>query len=234
MPQPTEEELQSMSPEQLAELQKKNCIFCKIIKEEVPSKKVYDDDDCYCILDINPAAPGHVLILPRVHYQIMPQIPEKLIGSMFKVSKAISQAQLKAFQAQGTSIFVANGVIAGQKAPHFMIHVFPRTEKDNIGMVLPQYKLTPEQLNDLKNVLQPGINRIFGVKTQPKPEPEQPPLPLPQSKEEPAMGVENIPEELFEPQPRKKETRKELPEEDFTEELTEQDIDLDKMRELYR
>ena len=58
MSQVTEEELQKMSPEQIAELQKQNCIFCKIIAGEIPSKKVYEDDNFIGILDINPATQG--------------------------------------------------------------------------------------------------------------------------------------------------------------------------------
>ncbi|MBU0461615.1 MAG: HIT domain-containing protein [Nanoarchaeota archaeon] len=57
----TEEDLKNMSPEELRELQKQNCVFCHIAAGKVPAKKVYEDDRCLAILDINPANAGHVL-----------------------------------------------------------------------------------------------------------------------------------------------------------------------------
>ncbi|MFH1506326.1 MAG: HIT domain-containing protein [archaeon] len=249
MPQPTPEEMQNMSPEQLAEIQKKNCIFCKIIGGQIPSKKVYSDEKTFGILDINPATPGHVLLLPKDHHQILPQMPDDLIGYMFKVSKYISQAQLKGFKSQGTTIMAANGVVAGQKAPHFMIHVIPRTEGDNIGMVLPKYKLTPEQQNELRGVLQPRINQEFGgVPMQEAPVVQPGAVPKEEWPSEirgaPGVPLADIPEELFTPKGARLEqevverasspqTQEEFPEE-FEDELKEEDINLDKMRDLYR
>ena len=64
-----------MSPEQIAEMQKQQCIFCKIIKGDIPGKKVFQDDFVEAILDINPAAKGHTLVMPKEHYPILPVIP---------------------------------------------------------------------------------------------------------------------------------------------------------------
>jgi len=158
----SEEELKNMSPEQIAELQKQNCIFCKIIKGEIPSKKVYEDEKCVGILDINPASEGHVLILPKEHFQILPQIPEDLINHLFVVSKEISHSVLQAFGAKGTNIFVANGAVAGQRAPHFMVHVFQRTEGDGI-FANKTVTLSSDDIQKLKEHLLPKINLLFGV-----------------------------------------------------------------------
>jgi len=126
------EDLQNMSPEELKDFQKKNCIFCHIISGKVQSKKIYEDERSLAVLDINPANPGHMLLLPKEHYTIMPQIPETDIGHLFMVVKGLSKACLKALKAEGTTIFVANGVAAGQKSPHFMIHIIPRKETDDL------------------------------------------------------------------------------------------------------
>ena len=127
-----EEKIKNMSPEELKEFQKQQCIFCQIISGKIPSKKVFDDDKCIGVLDVNPAAIGHVLIIPKEHYAIMPQIPDDVIGHMFLVAKSISQIMLKNLRVEGTNIFVANGLVAGQKAQHFMIHVIPRKEGDGV------------------------------------------------------------------------------------------------------
>ena len=61
----TEEDIKKMSPEEIAELQKKNCIFCHLVSGRVPSKKVFEDDKVLAILDIYPAIPGHILLFPK-------------------------------------------------------------------------------------------------------------------------------------------------------------------------
>lgn len=134
----SEDDLKSMTPEQLAELQRQQCIFCKIVKGDIPSKKVYEDNECIAVLDINPANSGHLLLLPKEHYAIMPQLPEELVSHLAMVSKALSHATLKALKSQGTTVFIANGVAAGQKAPHFMIHIIPRFADDGLRMQIPE------------------------------------------------------------------------------------------------
>ncbi len=134
----------NMSPAEIEALQKKNCVFCHIASGRVPAKKVYEDNECLAVLDINPANPGHVLLMPKEHYTIMFQVPESIIGHLFIVAKGLSQAGLKTFQSKGTTVFAANGTSAGQRAPHFMLHVIPRMGGDNIGLYIPSRAL-PEK-----------------------------------------------------------------------------------------
>jgi len=159
----TEEELSKMSPEEIAELQKQNCIFCKIANKEIPAKIIHEDADTICILDINPASEGHILVYPKKHYMIMPHMPEDILQKVFKNVKLMSHTLLKSLQCKGTTIFIANGVAAGQKAPHVLVHVFPRREND--GLVnLPSYEISDEQLEKLKSDLERYISQIFGRK----------------------------------------------------------------------
>src|SRR3989344_7642914 len=116
------EKIKNMSPGELKEFQKKQCIFCHIISGKVQSKNVYEDEKVIAVLDINPANPGHILLMPKEHYVVMPQMPEDDIGYIFMVAKALSHALLQALKAGGTNIFVANGLAAGQRAQHFMVH----------------------------------------------------------------------------------------------------------------
>ena len=157
----SEEDLKNMSPEQLAELQKQNCVFCHIVSGKVSSKKIYEDDKCLAILDINPANPGHILLLPKEHYQIMPLVPEDIIGHMFVIAKQLSQIQLKALKAQGTTIMIANGLVAGQRAPHFMIHIIPRKEGDGVGFSYPTSQLKEADRKQLSSTLKKKISSIF-------------------------------------------------------------------------
>lgn len=165
----SEEDLKNMSPEELLEYQKKNCIFCRIIKGDVPSKKVYEDDKVLAILDINPANVGHILLLPKEHYSVMPQIPDDLIRYLFVVSKYLSAALIKTIKAKGVNIFVANGSAAGQRAPHFMIHIIPRFEGDNISNFnLPGYKVDEKVLTAIQSALVGFLKKQFSNDKEPK------------------------------------------------------------------
>jgi len=168
------EKLSQMSPEELKEFQKKQCIFCQIIAGKVASKKVYSDDKCTAILDINPANPGHILLIPNEHYSIMPLMPPEELGHLFKVAKALCQASLKALEAQGTNIFVANGVAAGQKAQHFMIHIIPRKEGDNVKLAIPEKTMSEADSKQVIARLKPAIEKMLGAREKKEEEKKAP------------------------------------------------------------
>lgn len=166
-----QEQLKNMSPEQIRELQKQQCIFCRIAEGKVQARKVYEDEFFLVVLDINPGTPGHMLVLPKEHYSILPQLPEEAISHLGMLSKRLSQAALRALKAQGTTVFAANGVAAGQRASHFLLHVIPRMEDDGAGIILPANGISEEMLRKLQKQMQPFVDRAFGKEPQ-----EQPPL----------------------------------------------------------
>lgn len=95
-----------------------NCIFCKIIKGEIPSHKVYEDADFLAFLDIDPLSPGHTLIIPKHHYRWVWDVPHA--GAYFEVAQKIALAQKKAFQ---TDLVLSK--IVGEEVPHAHIWVYP-------------------------------------------------------------------------------------------------------------
>jgi histidine triad (HIT) family protein len=159
----SEDDLKNMSAEEIAELQKQNCIFCKIANKDIPAKILHEDDDIICILDINPASEGHIIVFPKKHYMIMPHLPEDILGKLFNTVKLMSNTLLRTLQSAGTTIFVANGMAAGQKAPHVLIHVFPRKQDDGL-LELPRHDITDEQAVKISSTLKPYIHRAFGSK----------------------------------------------------------------------
>jgi histidine triad (HIT) family protein len=171
--QEMQEKLQDMNPEEMKEFQKENCIFCQIISGKVASKKIYEDDQCIAILDINPANPGHVLLMPKEHYAIMPLIPEETIKHLFMISKQISSSLLKSLKLQGTNIFVANGAAAGQKAQHFMLHVIPRMEDDDLKLDIRAKKVDEKTLEPIRKKLVVKINQDFGIVQEEEPKEEE-------------------------------------------------------------
>jgi histidine triad (HIT) family protein len=125
-----------LSPEvkQALEKQKENCIFCKIIKGEVPANKVIEDDHVIGLMDINPAKKGHILLMPKEHYPIMPFLPKETFKRLFEISRILGKAQKKALVTHDYSVFIANGAAAGQQSQHFMIHLIPRDPEDGLKM----------------------------------------------------------------------------------------------------
>ena len=158
-------DLSKLTPEQIAQLQNQNCIFCHIISGRVDSRKVYEDDESLAILDINPANAGHVLLMPKEHYSIMQQLPEHLAGKLYTVAKHISQASLRVLKEGGSTILTANGAIAGQRAPHFMIHIIPRVEGDGLELRVPEYRMDTKALSDVSKKLS-VLPEYIGGKTK--------------------------------------------------------------------
>ena len=145
---------------------KQQCIFCQIISGSVASRKVFEDDKIIAVLDINPANPGHMLVIPKEHYAIMPQIPDADLEHLGMVAKGLSRAAISGLKAQGTTVFIANGVAAGQRAQHFMMHVIPRLENDSIGIILPEKQVKGEDFEKIHTALLPAISKVLGFSAQ--------------------------------------------------------------------
>jgi len=157
-----QEDLSKLSPEELEKLQFLQCPFCQIIDGMIPSKIVYDDKECVAILDINPAIRGHILLLPKHHYLVGPQVPDKLMAHLGVVVKKLSKALMKALKVQGTKIVIANGQSAGQKANHFMIHLIPVESGTNF-LNLERHDVNDKDLEEISQNLRIYISKIFGL-----------------------------------------------------------------------
>jgi histidine triad (HIT) family protein len=224
-----DEKLKNMNPEQLREFQKQQCIFCQIISGKVQSKKIYEDEKCIAVLDINPANPGHILLLPKEHYSVMPQIPEQDIGHLFIVSKALSSAMLRGLKTGGTNIFVANGAAAGQRAQHFMIHIIPRKENDGISSFrIPQRQIPDSDLEAIKKRMVAAMAGVFGMEA-PKAEESQnaEEVEKPEDRAEAGKEVENKDAE-------KKRDKKKSGKQKEAKEIKAEKIDIEKIAGLFK
>lgn len=158
-----QEDLQKLSPEELKKFQYLQCPFCQIIDGLIPSKSVYDDDVCVGVLDINPAGEGHILVIPKEHYQVGPQVPDDVMDHLGIVCKTLSNACLKGLKCAGTNIFIANGSAAGQKAQHFMIHIIPRFDNDKLNIFkLKRASVKEDELEELAKNLRVYITKLLG------------------------------------------------------------------------
>jgi Diadenosine tetraphosphate (Ap4A) hydrolase and other HIT family hydrolases len=119
-------------------LRMNNCIFCKIITGEIPSSTVYEDDNFKAIMDIFPAAKGHVIILPKKHYANLFELEEEVAAKALAVAKKIAIAVKEETNCDGINILQNNGIAAGQTVYHFHIHVIPRYENDKVQITWGQ------------------------------------------------------------------------------------------------
>jgi histidine triad (HIT) family protein len=117
-----------------------SCIFCRIAQKRVPANLVYEDEKAMAFLDIRPLNKGHTLIIPRLHYENIFDIPQELIMHIQGVTKRVALAVKKATQADGISVMQQNGKSAGQEIFHLHVHVIPRFE----GQKLPKFSETSE------------------------------------------------------------------------------------------
>ncbi len=111
-------------------MQDSNCLFCKIIKGEIPSIKVYENDDVFSFLDIHPVNPGHTLVIPKNHFANIHDTPEEKFGTLMIGAKKIATAVKEGLRADGINIGMNNEPAAGQLVFHAHIHVIPRFASD--------------------------------------------------------------------------------------------------------
>lgn len=107
-----------------------DCIFCKIIKGELPCVKVYEDEKVLAFLDISPVNQGHTLVVPKEHFENILDTSEDVLSEMIKIVKKIAPAVIKGAGASAFNLGVNNGSEAGQVVRHIHFHVMPRYQGD--------------------------------------------------------------------------------------------------------
>ena len=112
-----------------------NCIFCKIAAGDIPSNKLFEDEDFIAILDLSPATKGHTLLIPKDHYPDLFSLPDDVCASVLQRGKKIAALLRERLGADGMNVMQNNGEIAGQTVMHYHMHLVPR------------YQTDPEQIN---------------------------------------------------------------------------------------
>ncbi|KAF3763795.1 HIT-like protein [Cryphonectria parasitica EP155] len=123
-----------------------SCIFCKIIKGDIPSFKLFESDKTFAFLDINPLSKGHALVIPKHHGEKLTDIPDDSLTELLPVAKKIAIAS----GAVNFNILQNNGRIAHQEVDHVHVHVIPKpNETEGLGVGWPQQKLEMDELKAL-------------------------------------------------------------------------------------
>jgi histidine triad (HIT) family protein len=131
-----------------------NCIFCKIVNNQIPSKIIFENDLCLAFLDISPISKGHTIIIPKRHYDNIEDISEQDLASIFKVVKKIAILIHQKLNIDGYNILQNNYKAAGQEINHFHIHIIPRnTNDDRFRVKIPRNQASEEELDKILNIL---------------------------------------------------------------------------------
>ncbi|MDY7081069.1 MAG: HIT family protein [Halobacteria archaeon] len=121
-----------------------DCIFCKIIDGELPSRTVYEDDEVIAFLDVNPLQRGHTLVVPKQHEAGVDDLDEEVSEAVFEKVRQLAPRVKDAVDAPAYNIGLNNGGEAGQEVPHVHFHIVPRFEGDGGG---PIHAIMPSTLD---------------------------------------------------------------------------------------
>jgi histidine triad (HIT) family protein len=113
-----------------------SCVFCRIVRHELPAEILFENDRVISILDINPIHHGHALVLPKRHCRDFLDLDDSELYDILRGSQRVARALVATLGLEGFNIFSNNGAIAGQSVFHFHMHVTPRYANDNIRFVL--------------------------------------------------------------------------------------------------
>jgi len=109
------------------------CVFCKIVRGEIPSGKgkIYEDDDFISVLDINPVGEGHATVISKKHFQLLEELDEETFSKYLKVISKVGKILKEKYNSNGFNVVLNDGKAAGQVIPHIHFHLLPRNEGDN-------------------------------------------------------------------------------------------------------
>jgi len=121
-----------------------DCAFCQIARGELPASIVFQDDEHVAFLDRSPLFPGHCLLIPRIHYATLVDVPADEIGPLFTCAQRIARAVEAGMSADG--FFVAMNNRISQSVPHLHVHVVPRRKKDGLkGFFWPRARYSGDE-----------------------------------------------------------------------------------------
>jgi len=124
-----------------------DCIFCAIVRGDAPATFLHQDDLVVAFMDIRPVQPGHLLVVPRAHATLIPELDGASLARLWEVATRLNRAlRASTVPLEAVSIYVADGDAAGQEVAHVHIHLIPRRADDRFGFRFPPgYGHEPER-----------------------------------------------------------------------------------------
>ncbi|MBW3594253.1 MAG: HIT family protein [Actinobacteria bacterium] len=136
------------------------CVFCEIAMGQTAADIVFEDESTVAFLDMRPVFLGHTLLIPRAHYETLPDLPDDLLPSLFSNAKMLAAAVPSALGAEGTFMAINNKI--SQSVPHLHVHVVPRRPKDGLrGFFWPrQSYASDEQRGEIADAIRAAVAEL--------------------------------------------------------------------------
>lgn len=132
------------------------CLFCQIIKKEIPAEIIYEDEKSIAILDINPRSLGHLMVLPKTHWENILELKDEEVEPLFQTVKKMTELLNKKLAPAGFTIGINHGKVSGQTIDHLHIHIIPRYLNDGGGSIHSVVNYPQE--TDIKKVKEKILN----------------------------------------------------------------------------
>ena len=133
------------------------CIFCAIVEGKIPSAKVYENDHVFAFMDISPANPGHLLIIPKQHYRNIFDMPADVGSKIMEAAVLLANAIQDALKPDGLNLFQSNEPAAFQTVFHFHLHLIPRWEDDPLRLPWKPSEGDIEEINNVAVKIQQAL-----------------------------------------------------------------------------
>lgn len=130
---------------------KKDCPFCRMSKDTSHHVVVFEDKDILVVMDLYPATPGHLLILPKTHIETIYEMPADLAARIMTTAVLMAKAIKEKLSPDGLNLIQSNEAAAGQTIPHFHLHIVPRYKHDSVFLQFGHGKV-PEDVDELERI----------------------------------------------------------------------------------
>lgn len=134
-------------------MKKDDCIFCKLANGEIPTNKIYEDENFTVILDLGPATRGHALILPKDHADCLFDLPDETAAKILPLAKKLGCKMVDKLGADGLNVIQNNGEVAGQSVMHYHLHLIPRYKNDGQHLLWKPGKVSDDEVKEILDAL---------------------------------------------------------------------------------
>ncbi len=129
------------------------CLFCELAQGNIPTLKVYENEEVVAVLSIKPATKGHMIVMPKKHYAFIQTVPEKVLFQMMIAVKSLVNIVTQVIQAKGVNVMYNLGGLAGQKVGHVSFNIIPRYKDDDVKIKIPEEKGDEEDLRKTQKLI---------------------------------------------------------------------------------
>ncbi len=141
-------------------MEENKCIFCQIAAKTIKANIVYEDEILMGVLDINPATNGHVIIMPKNHYNSLYELPQNEYLALLSIARAIAYALVLSMGATNVDLVCTQELRKGTFTPHVLIHAIPRYSEDTVNYVWQPNPLSDEQASEISNAVRDAIEKV--------------------------------------------------------------------------